>query len=251
VASPGPRYEEAVASLALGDLLRAQIMLSDLKLRLRLLTDPRPEVELFVLRILTLADTVSLSDFVRGVVPQNASQKAAGGRTAPAEPRLDLAPAASPDSGATQPAPEVVGTFGQVGVSDDPVLNLKVGVPADADLPSEPWERFLVLLRKKAPWAASELRRGSLEGHDEKAARFFVPDTNPFNQERLNSTGIQTAIREAFGSAYGLKPKIQFRFGEGRSGPADTQTLLAENADLAGLIAATDGEIVARRPRTG
>ena len=26
------------------------------------------------------------------------------------------------------------------------------------ELPAEPWERFLVLLRKKAPWAAAQLR---------------------------------------------------------------------------------------------
>ena len=245
VASPGPRYDEAVAGFALGDLLRAQVMLSDLKLRLRLLTDPRPEVELFVLRIFTLADTVSLAEMVRGKAPQGALRPPAGGAQPQAEPKLDLAAHAAPPP-VTGELTVVTGTFGQPA---EPMLDLKLGPAGDTELPTEPWERFLVLLRRKAPWAASELRRGRLDGHDEKAACFFVPDTNPFNQERLGNAGIQIAIREAFRAAYGLDPKVEFRFGAQKSASADTQSLLAENADLAGLIAATDGEIVARRPR--
>jgi hypothetical protein len=130
------------------------------------------------------------------------------------------------------------------------MLDLKLApAAAEEELPTEPWERFLVLLRRKAPWAASELRRGSLDGYDEKAARFFVPDTNPFNQDRLGNAGIQGAIRDAFRAVYGVNGRVEFRFGEQKSKPADTQSLLEEHADLARLIAATDGEIVARRPR--
>jgi len=41
----------------------------------------------------------------------------------------------------------------------EPVLDLRLSVPPvvleDESLPAEPWERFLAVLRKKAPWAAS------------------------------------------------------------------------------------------------
>jgi DNA polymerase III gamma/tau subunit len=242
LASPGPRFEEAAKVFELGDLLRAQIMLSELKTRLRHLNDPRPDVELYILRLFTLADTVSLSQALSGNV-QVASR--------PSKP-----PATNPTVQPDHPAPIH-------DPPDDPTLELKVTArhrePApepqapttaeDESLPVEPWERFLVVLRKKAPWAASELRQGKLESHADGLARFFIPESNPFNRDRFSSKGIRTAVEDAFRSVYGEKPRVEFRFGDSVKRSGDAQSLLGDNPELAELIKATDGEIVARRPR--
>jgi len=226
-ASPGERFEAAAAPFQLGDLLRAQVMLSDLKLRLRFLTDPRPEVELFVLRLFTLADTVSLAQVIGGSASKQARPQA---------PKPDQGPAKREY---VQPPP------------DDPALELKGSATDDRELPREPYERFLVLLRRKAPWAAAELRKGSLEAHDHRLARFFVPESNSFNQNRFATEGIQTAVVSAFKMVWGTEPKIEFRFGESAAPKVDTKSLVEDNPALGELIAATDGEIVARRPRNG
>jgi DNA polymerase-3 subunit gamma/tau len=244
VASPGSRFEEAAKGFELGDLLRAQIMLSELKIRLRHLNDPRPDVELYILRLFTLADTVTLSQALSGNV-----QVASRPSRAPA-PKSTVQP--------ENPAP-------LHDPPDDPTLELKVtarrrepepeGEPQastateDESLPVEPWERFLAVLRKKAPWAASELRQGKLESHADGLAKFFVPESNPFNRDRFSSKGIRTAVVDAFKSVYGEKPRVEFRFGDSVKRAGDAQSLLGDNPELAELIKATDGEIVARRPR--
>jgi DNA polymerase-3 subunit gamma/tau len=220
-ASTGTRFEQAAAPFQLGDILRAQVMLSDLKLRLRLLTDPRPEVELFVLRLFTLADTVRLSEFVSGSTARAAQS--------PARPNPETQAAAAPPAGST--------------------LDLKGTSHDERDLPAEPFDRFLLILRKKAPWAAAELRKGALEENTNLRARFFVPESNPFNQSRFNTNGIRAAVADAFHAVWGARPQIEFRFGDTVNNAPDTKTLLENNPDLAALIAATDGEILARRPR--
>ena len=113
----------------------------------------------------------------------------------------------------------------------------------------EPWDRFLVILRKKAPWAAAQLRQGKLESHKDGQAQFFIPDSNQFNRDRFGSTGIRKAVTEAFDAVYGEQPKVEFRFGESERKGTGTKALLEDNPELASLIEATDGEIVARRPR--
>jgi DNA polymerase-3 subunit gamma/tau len=233
-ASPGARFEAAAAPFELGDLLRAQVMLSDLRLRLRVLDDPRPEVEVYLLRLFTLADTVSLAQFLSGQ----------GVLTAPGRGGT----VAHPSAGAKDP-----GTGG----AEAPTLDLKLAPrPAAAEpeteaLPAEPWERFLTILRKKAPWAASELRRGRLNSQDDRLARFFVPDSNVFNRDRFGSAGIRKAVADAYFSVWGARPRIEFDFGETVRPADDTESLLDGHPQLRELIEATDGEIVARRPRKG
>ena len=254
-ASPGPRFEEAVASFELGDLLRAQIMLSDMRLRLRMLNDPRPEVELFLLRLFTLADTVTLSEALKGRVtavsqplPERKSipsTERTNGETQPAPPKGlpssdDSTPSLDSSSESFQ-ADESVSITPQE-MSESPVVK-------KAQLPAEPWERFLIVLRKKAPWAASELRNSRLDRPRDGLARFFVPESNPFNQERFKSTGIRSAVEEAFVTVYGDRPRIEFSFGESVKKNCDNQTLVEDHQALADLLEATDGEIIARRPR--
>jgi DNA polymerase-3 subunit gamma/tau len=246
VASPGPRFEEAAKVFELGDLLRAQIMLSELKIRLRHLNDPRPDVELYILRVFTLADTVSLSQAMSGnapvasrpgkppatkskVIPENPAPV----HDPPNDPTLELKVSARPRDPDPEPEPEPQATT----------------TTEDESLPVEPWERFLVVLRKKAPWAASELRQGKLESHADGLAKFFIPESNPFNRDRFSSKGIRTAVEEAFKSVYGEKPRVEFRFGDSVKRSGDAQSLMGDNPALAELIQATDGEIVARRPR--
>jgi DNA polymerase-3 subunit gamma/tau len=245
-ASPGGRFDEAAKPFALGDLLRAQVMLSDLKLKLRVLGDPRPEVEVYVLRLLSLADTVMLSQALAGAgtrsAPRPASDHPASrnpGTRNPASrnPGTDTAPS---------PAPHATG-----GPAVDPRLDLRVA-PVNhepEELPVEPWDRFLVILRKKAPWAAAQLRQGKLESHKDGQAQFFIPDSNQFNRDRFGSTGIRKAVTDAFDAVYGERPKVEFRFGESERKGTGTKALLEDNPELASLIEATDGEIVARRPR--
>jgi DNA polymerase-3 subunit gamma/tau len=239
VASPGARFDEAARPFELGDLLRAQVMLSDLKYRLRAQNDPRPDVELYILRLFSLADTVSLTQILDGRPAEAAKPAAVAPRASAPTPAAP--PASSPSSG-------------PVHEDRDPVLNLKLSAlsPAsseDGSLPVEPWERFLTVLRKKAPWAASELKQGALESHVEGLARFYIPESNPFNRDRFSSKGIRSAVEEAFKAVWGEKPKIEFRFGESTTRSGDTQSLLGDHPELAQLIEATDGEIVARRPR--
>jgi len=260
-ASPGGRFDEAARPFALGDLLRAQVMLSDLKLKLRVLSDPRPEVEVYVLRLLSLADTVTLSQALAGAgtrsAPRPASDNPAPGNPAPGNSAPgDSAPGdsaprnpASKNPGtnaAPSPAPHAAG-----GSAVDPRLDLRVApVNHEPDeLPVEPWERFLVILRKKAPWAAAQLRQGKLDSHEDGQAQFFIPDSNQFNRDRFGSTGIRKAVTDAFDAVYGERPRVAFRFGESERKGTGTQALLEDNPELASLIEATDGEIVARRPR--
>lgn len=230
VASPGERFDTACEPFQMGDLLRAQVMVSDLKLRLRLLTDPRPEVELFVLRLFTLSDTVNLAQVVNGTAVQR-------NRPPAPKPRERSNPdSSSPPAEPPQPA------------SGEPKLELK-GSSHDVELPKEPYQRFLVLLRKKAPWAAAELSKGRLEEHDHRSARFFVPESNSFNQSRFSTDGIHAAVASAFKDVWGTQPRIEFTFGESEKKFVDTQSLVESNPALAELIEATGGEILARRPR--
>jgi hypothetical protein len=151
----------------------------------------------------------------------------------PNDPTLELKVSARPRDPDPEPEPEPQATT----------------TTEDESLPVEPWERFLVVLRKKAPWAASELRQGKLESHADGLAKFFIPESNPFNRDRFSSKGIRTAVEEAFKSVYGEKPRVEFRFGDSVKRSGDAQSLMGDNPALAELIQATDGEIVARRPR--
>jgi len=250
VASPGARFDEAARPLELGDLLRAQVMLSDLKYRLKALADPRPDVELYILRLFSLEDTVSLSQMIEGRPgaaerPASTERPASADRPAAAPPRANPAPPSTPSSESfRQPAA-------------DPMFDLRLAKPAtkteeplpDEPLPVEPWERFLAVLRKKAPWAAAELKQGRLESNNQNQAVFFVPESNPFNRDRFSSKGIRTAVDEAFKSVWGTLPRIEFRFGESAGPPAGQNNLLGDHPELAQLMEATGGEIVARRPR--
>jgi DNA polymerase-3 subunit gamma/tau len=239
VASPGARFDEAARPFELGDLLRAQVMLSELKFRLKALNDPRPDVELYILRLFSLEDTVSLSRLLEG------KTTAAPRPSAPVS-RANSSPPTTTPTAAPRPAETPRN-------APEPVLDLRLSVPPvvleDESLPAEPWERFLAVLRKKAPWAASELKQGTLESHGDGFARFFIPESNPFNRERFSSKGIRSAVEEAFKAVWGEKPNIEFRFGESSSPKGDQQALLGEHPELAQLMAATEGEIVARRPR--
>lgn len=256
-ASPGPRFEQAVASFELGDLLRAQVMLSDMRMRLRLLNDPRPEVELFLLRLFTLADTVTLSEALKGNVAATRPR-----------PERKPVPSSTSTNGDTQstspenlssrdddPAPSSRSSQSSAESEEGPTASTRSqGMSASpaarrADLPAEPWERFLVILRKKAPWAASELRNGRLDRQTDGRAEFFVPESNPFNQERFKSTGIRSAVEDALEVVYGGRPTVVFRFGESVKKNRDTKALVEDHPALAELLEATDGEIVARRPR--
>lgn len=236
VASPGGRFDETAKPFELGDLLRAQVMLSDLKHRLKAQIDPRPDVELYILRLFSLADTISLSQVLAS------------------KPSAAVKPTVTPPREIPPPAPAQQASKATDTLHDaiDHVLDLKLSAPAprvEEALPVEPWERFLAELRKKAPWAASELKQGTLESHADGFARFYIPESNPFNKDRFSSRGIRTAVEEAFKAVWGEKPKIEFRFGEVTARSGDTQSLLGEHPELAQLIEATDGEIIARRPR--
>ena len=249
VASPGERFDAACEPFQMGDLLRAQVMLSDLKLRLRLLTDPRPEVELFILRLFTLADTVNLAQVVSGTAVQR-NRPPATSRPAHAPRSENVPPPAGPNP-ADEARSDEFSPSAELPVSppsNDPSLELK-GSSHDSELPKEPFQKFLVLLRRRAPWAAAELRKGSLEEHDHRSARFFVPESNSFNQSRFTTDGIRAAVAGAFKEVWGTEPRIEFRFGAGERAPADTKSLVENNPALADLIEATGGEILARRPR--
>jgi hypothetical protein len=183
---------------------------------------------------------VSLSQMLEG-------RPGSAARPAAAPPRATSS--ASPPAPVAAPPPAATDTPRS---ASDPVLDLRLSKPAtvaDESLPVEPWERFLAVLRKKAPWAASELKQGRLESHNEGQATFYVPESNPFNRDRFSSKGIRSAVEEAFKAVWGEKPAIEFRFGESSKSQGDQNSLLGEHPELAQLMQATDGEIVARRPR--
>lgn len=259
VASPGQRFDEAAEPFELGDLLRAQVMLSDLKYRLKALADPRPDVELYILRLFALEDTVRLSQIIEGQPGSVASPQTPAGRatTPPAPPRSSgAAPSASPAPTTNPrldlrlaPAPRVDIPESPVAIVATPARAEEAAVHLDEALPAEPWERFLAVLRKKAPWAASELKLGRLESQDATRAVFFVPESNPFNRERFTSKGIRSAVEEAYKAVWSESPRIEFKFGESSVRSGDQSTLLGDHPELAALMEATGGEIVARRPR--
>lgn len=250
IASPGARFDEAAKPLELGDLLRAQVMLSDLKYRLKALADPRPDVELYILRLFSLEDTVSLSQILEGRPgtverPVKSERPATTDRPAVAPPRAQSAP---PPASSSETSRQPVDPKFDLRLTATPTPTA-TPTTSDEPLPVEPWERFLAVLRKKAPWAASELKLGKLESFGGGQALFFVPESNPFNRERFSSKGIRTAVDEAFKAVWGEQPRIEFRFGESAPPPAGQNNLLEDHPELAQLMEATGGEIVARRPR--